>query len=208
MPLWDEMGRHFASLMDPYPYTTPIDSISAFEDQFKRTALVEELRRLLHVGIARPGRTHLAFARLPFDIVCTTNADFLLEDAYRDAGQEFHSVIGEERLAVAPQAHAVSLLKFHGDLDHPAELVVTEHDYDTFLRERPLLATFLSNLLITRTALLIGYSLDDPDFRQLHTLITDRLGRLRRPAYVLSFRPSEHDVARFARRDVRCINLG
>jgi SIR2-like domain len=29
------------------------------------------------------------------------------------------------------------------------------------------LATYLSNQLITKTAVFIGYSLDDPDFRQL-----------------------------------------
>ena len=42
-----------------------------------------------------------------------------------------------------------------------------------------LLATYLANLLITRTAVLVGYSLDDPDFRQLWQVIGERLGKAR-----------------------------
>jgi len=57
----------------------------------------------------------------------------------------------------------------HGDIRHPKRLVVTEPDYDDFLTNYPLIATYLSNLLITKTAVFIGYSLDDPDFRKSGT---------------------------------------
>ena len=40
------------------------------------------------------------------------------------------------------------------------------------------MSTYLANLLISRTALFIGYSLDDPDFRAIWQVVKDRLGRL------------------------------
>jgi hypothetical protein len=70
-----------------------------------------------------------------------------------------------------------------------------------------MLATYLANLLITRTPLFIGYSLDDTDFRQVWQVIKDRLGNLRRQAYVLKIDCSPHEKARFERRGVKVINI-
>jgi hypothetical protein len=82
MPLWDDFGRKLAGEMEDYPYTGPVDAISAFAHEFSRAKLIEKLREFLLIGKARPGAAHQAFARLQFDIVCTTNFDFLLERAY------------------------------------------------------------------------------------------------------------------------------
>jgi hypothetical protein len=82
-----------------------------------------------------------------------------------------------------------------------------EEDYDSFLDRFPLLATHLANLLITRTAVLIGYSLDDPDFRHVWQVVGDRLGKARRSASAILLDPKSTDIARFARRGVKVIGL-
>jgi hypothetical protein len=69
------------------------------------------------------------------------------------------------------------------------------------------LATYLSNLLITKTAVFIGYSLEDPDLRQIWHVVSDRLGRARRMAYALAVNARSSDITRFERRGVRVINL-
>jgi hypothetical protein len=115
--------------------------------------------------------------------------------------------VSEDQLAVGDSQAGVRLLKLHGDLHHPNRLVVTEEDYDAFLTKLPLLATHLSSLLIDHTALFIGYSLDDPDFRQIWHIVKERLGALRRPAYVLQIGAAPHSVARYERRGVKVINL-
>jgi len=86
-------------------------------------------------------------------------------------------------------------------------LVVTESDYDGFLTNYPLLATYLANQLITKTAIFIGYSLEDPDFRQIWHIVSDRLGRTRRKAYTIAVNARAADVARYERRGVKVINL-
>jgi hypothetical protein len=210
MPLWDELGRHFAAILPDYPYTTPIDAISAYCQEYSRPTMIEELVKALFIEKSTPGASHLAFCKIPFDIVCTTNVDFLIERAYGTAktnSSYCRPIIDEDQLSVAPTNQGVRLIKLHGDLHHPNRLIMTEEDYDTFISKYPLLCTYLANLLITRTPLFIGYSLEDPDFRQIFQVIGNRLHRMRRSAYVLTVGCKGPDTARFLRRGVKVISL-
>ena len=118
-----------------------------------------------------------------------------------------YPVVDEEQLSINAGYAGTLLLKLHGDLRHPARLIVTEADYDGFLTQYPLLATYLANQLITKTAMFIGYSLDDPDFRQIWHVVSERLGRTRRMAYTIAVNARPGDVTRFERRGVKVINL-
>lgn len=209
MPLWDDLGKEIAQLLPNYTYSTPIDAISAYSYEFSRTTLIEELIKLIHLDSVRPGPPHNAFSELPFNIVCTTNFDFLLEKAYEIKTHSIYCrpIIEEEQLSIANSEPGVSLIKLHGDLHHPNRLIVTEEDYDTFIDRYPLLSTYLANLLITKTPLFIGYSLEDPDFRQIWQVIGNRLGQMRRPAYVLTVGIHSSDAARYERRGVKVVNL-
>jgi hypothetical protein len=95
------------------------------------------------------------------------NFDFLLEKQYNLISRYVNPVVDEEQLSLDITHGGAILLKLHGDLRHPSRLVVTEGDHNAFRTRYPLIATRLANLLITKTAVLIGYSLDDPNFRQV-----------------------------------------
>lgn len=207
LPLWGDLGKALSTEIPDYPYTNPIDAISAYEHEFGRPKLVERLGELLCVEEARPGDAHREFCSIPFDIVCTTNFDFLLEKQYEVTPSYCRPVLDEDQLSSNLRDAGTVLLKLHGDLRHPRRLVVTEEDYDGFISRYPLLSTYLANLLITRTAVLIGYSLDDPDFRQIWSTVTERLGKARRLAYALVVDARDAEVARFERRGVKVINL-
>lgn len=207
LPLWNELGKLVAEDISDYSYFNALDALSAYEHEFGRPKLIERLSELLLVNESRPGKVHCAFCSIPFDVVCTTNFDFLLERQYELTPRPCTPIVDEEQLSVRVSAASASLLKLHGDLNHPNRLVVTEEDYDGFLSRYPLVATHLSNYLITRTAVLIGYSLDDPDFRQLWQVIGDRLGKSRRMAYTISVGAKEAEVARYNRRGVKVVNL-
>ena len=207
MPLWKELGESLANDMQDYIYVNPLDAISAYSHEFGRPKLIEKLSELLFIDEAQPGETHRAFCALKFDIVCTTNFDFFLESQYARNSIPYTPLINEDQLSIKlPNPH-IALLKLHGDLHHPDRLVATEEDYDAFLERYPIIATYLANLLITQTAVLIGYSLDDPDFRQVWQVVGERLGEMRRPAYALCVGASSAEVARFERRGVKVINL-
>jgi hypothetical protein len=207
MPVWSEISKQLCSELDNYSSTTPIDAISAYEHEFGRSRLIERLIELLFINEAQPGDTHKAFCSIPFNFVCTTNFDTLLEQQYRLIPRSCIPLIYENQLTINQRASEVELFKLHGDLHDSDRLIVSESDYDGFLSNYPLIATYLANLLINKTAVFIGYSLDDPDFRQIWHVIGQRLGRSRRKAYVLSVSPKNADISRYDRRGVKVINL-
>ena len=107
---------------------------------------------LVSINEAKPGTTHRAFCALQFDIVCTTNFDFLLERQYELTPRSCTPLIDEDQLSINWHGSSIALLKLHGDLNHPKRLIITEEDYGKFLERYPVIATYLANLLITRTA--------------------------------------------------------
>ena len=207
MPGWHELAEQLAVDLREYEPQNDVDAISAFQEQYGRPRLVERLRELLHITTARPGRSHEALCRLDLPLVVTTNFDFLLERGYEAVHRPCSPVVVEEQLSQSPHGDQTQLLKLHGDLNHPDELVVTEDDFDGFLQRRPLFSTFAANLLIGYTPVLVGYSFDDPDTRALWSLIQGRLTRLRRRGYALRLRPSPTEIARFDRRGISVVTL-
>ncbi|MGO6985436.1 SIR2 family NAD-dependent protein deacylase [Rhizobium leguminosarum] len=207
MPLWGDLGRAFEGDLTDFSATGPVDALSAYEHEYGRARLIDRLSEILHLRDAQPGDAHRAFCSIKFDLVCTTNFDFLLEKQYDLVPRFVNPIVDEEQLSLNGIRDGTILLKLHGDLRHPSRLVVTEADYDGFLAKYPLIATYLANLLITKTAVLIGYSLDDPDFRQVWQVVTQRLGKTRRQAYAIAVGAQPADAARFARRGVTLINL-
>lgn len=207
MLAWKALGDAFAEEMPGYDCRSTIDAISAYEYAFSRPVMAEKMKDFLLAGLITPAATHEAFCRLQFDIVCTTNFDHLLEDGYSKIGKPCRSIISESQLSVAPMKGELTLLKFHGDIDHPDKMVATEEDYDKFLNQNPTLATYLSSLLITRTPLFIGYSLDDEDFRQIWQVVKNRLGKMTRQGYVIKVNCSESERRRYERRGIDVINL-
>ncbi len=207
MPLWSALSNQLSDELNDYSATSVLDGISAYEHEFGRTRLIERLSEILLIREALPGNAHKEFCTIPFDIVCTTNFDFLLERQYDLTPRYVYPVVDEEQLSINTGSAGTLLLKLHGDLRHPSRLIVTESDYDGFLSNYPLLATYLSHQLITKTGVFIGYSLDDPDFRQIWQIVSDRLGRTRRMAYTITVNARPADVARFERRGVKVINL-
>ncbi|WP_346398829.1 SIR2 family NAD-dependent protein deacylase [Pseudomonas syringae] len=206
-PLWGELGKALEEDLIDFNSNGALDAISAYEHELGRARLMDKLTQVLLIHEAQPGAAHKSFCSIPFDIVCTTNFDFLLEQQYRLGPNIVYPILEEEQLSLNSSKPGISLLKLHGDLHHPRRMVVTEADYDGFLSNYPLFATYLANLLITKTAVLVGYSLDDPDFRQIWHVVSQRLGRTRRFAYTIVVGANQSDISRFERRGVKVVNL-
>lgn len=204
---WNKLGKKVASELPDYQFEgNAIDAFSYYETLYSRSKLVELLMRELHISEIKPGETIDAFCNLFSGTICTTNWDFLLEESMTLMHKPFSTVVTEDRLSVDPQLDC-KILKLHGDFNHPNKMVITENDYDMFLSRNPLFSTYVSNLFISNTMLLIGYSLDDNDFRSIWKVINSRLGAMAQPAYVLLVNPSQEQVYRFQRRNIRVINL-
>lgn len=207
MPDWRELGRVVASYIPDYEYdNNPIDTLSYYEELFSRPKLVELIMAELHQGLIQPGNTYKAFCEVFRGTICTTNFDTLLEDAMVQAHFPVSVIATEDRLAVGGSSEC-KIIKLHGDYNHPERMVVTERDYDLFTERNPVLSTYVANLFISNTMLLIGYSLDDYDFRGIWQVIINRLGKMSQPAYCIAVGISKERIIRYQRRGIRVINL-
>ncbi len=180
---------------------------SAYEKSFGRVQLIEAIRHALHTDIVEPGNAHRQFSQLPFDTIYTTNFDLLLEDAYSIIRRPFRSLVGELQLPFHGGPLTTNIVKIHGDLRHEEHMVITHDDYEKFLTEYPVISTHLSAMLITRTALFIGYSLADPDFNQIREIVKSRLGRFQRMSYIVQFNQPKSKTERMLEEGLHVLNL-
>lgn len=208
MPTWEELGATLgAELPGGYSGQIAVEAISAYEHAFGRRQLATRVTEALFVGRARPSPTQLAFAGLSFENVVTTNVEQLLEDAYRQVRGPVLPVVEDGQLRLANPYDTPTLIKLHGDIHHPGTLVLTEDDYDNAHQSRPLMFTWLASQLISRTGVLIGYSLGDPDVRMILAGLRRALGPTPPDLWVLTKGANNITADRFRRRGVRVVNL-
>ena len=105
---------------------------------------------------------HSLLASLPATEVVTTNYDCLFEEASSAAHHEA-AVLPYEPVA----GHTRWLLKLHGSITHPADIVLTREDYLRYADRRAALGGIVQALLITRHMLFVGFSLKDDNFQRL-----------------------------------------
>lgn len=206
IPEWDELGKCIATYIPNYSFTNAIDALSLFESEYSRTKLIEILAKELKINQIKAGNTHRAFCDLYFDTICTTNFDFLIEQTLNEKSIPFSTIVSEDRLPISTH-EKTKLVKLHGDFNHPERMVITENDYDNFIDKNKVFSTYISNLFITKTLLLIGYSFEDNDIRTLWQIIGSRLGKLRTPAYVVLVDANPIEISRFERRNIKVINI-
>jgi hypothetical protein len=144
---------------------------------------IRQMRRRFHapavVKKRRASAQHRALARLDgVRRIYTTNFEHHVEGALRDAGRRVETLVRLEDFARPAQPQACQVVKFHGDLDHPETVVLTEAQvFDRFrLEDAPdqcLRADLLGNVF-----LFMGYSFSDSNIRY----IWYRMDRLRHQA--------------------------
>jgi hypothetical protein len=104
---------------------------------------------------------HALLAALPTTEAVTTNYDTLFEDASRAIGRP---------VDVLPYQKARGrrwLLKLHGCVSRPEDIVLTREDYLRYDSSRAALAGLVQGLLITRHMLFVGFSLADDNFHRI-----------------------------------------
>lgn len=207
MPTWPELTEILAKDAKVSPDCDGPFVASVYEKKFGHVQLIEAIRKALHADHAESGEAHKAFVELPFDTIYTTNFDLLLEDSYSLVRKPFRSLVGELQMPFHGGPLTTSIIKMHGDLRHEEHIIVTQEDYDSYLTDYPVIATHLSAMLITRTALFIGYSLSDPDFNNIREIIRSRLGKFERMAYIIQFDVSPDDVEKMLAENLHVISI-
>ena len=207
MPDWSGLTQSFMIDIGATKPKNGPDIAMDYERQFGRVQLIEKIRDVLHSDTAEPGEAHLAFVQLPFDTIYTTNFDLLIEDACVGIHKPYRSLVGELQLPFHGGPLTTNIVKMHGDLRHEEHIVLNRDDYDSFLDKYPVISTHLSAMLITRTALFVGYSLTDPDFNQIREVVRSRLGRFQRMSYIIQFNQTSAQINKMLNEHLHVINF-
>ena len=101
--------------------------------------------------------------RLPIKIYWTTNYDHLIEDGLREANRNYDLKIEYKQLSNTKRDRDPVVYKMHGDVDHPADAVLTKDDYVKYDVSYPFFRNVLQGDLISKTFLFIGFSFEDPN---------------------------------------------
>ena len=105
--------------------------------------------------------THGLLAGLPISAVVTTNYDNLFETAWRAANKEFNV------LPYETQPSDAFILKLHGDLHRPEDIVLTRSQMLDSREQRKALSGIVQTMLLTKHLLYVGFSLQDPNFSEV-----------------------------------------
>lgn len=158
-----------------------------FEDACGRRELVVELFKIFGEEGLTPGHAHkLAIRRFP--IIVTTNYDSLFERAAYLQGKQPMIVRLDIQIALIGAGDWPTIIKLHGDLNDPGQIVITTNDYkDDEKRLSRALAEELASQLRKRTVLFVGSTLDDGDFRDIYIKeVFKLLGVFAPPAFLVA----------------------
>lgn len=123
----------------------------------------------------KPGKSHITAVQLPWDTIYTTNYDTLLEAAQNTTGVHPFGVI---KKIVSYQTdlsqfseNDILYYKLHGCIElsntEAGRLILTKEDLRFYKEQRTLLFKRLADDLSTKTFVFIGYSMQDPNFREI-----------------------------------------
>lgn len=183
LPLWGEMLDRLAQRAgvpsderDELSQLDPLDRARVIGKRLQGARLGSVVAELLG-AYRHHSLSHALLAALPVEEVVTTNYDLLFEQASAAAG--FPVRVLPERPRREDRRW---LLKMHGSIDRPDEIVLTREDYLRYEERRAALSGIVQALLIMRHMLFVGFALRDPNFHR----ISDAVRK--------AFRPAAHDA--------------
>jgi len=136
--------------------------------------------------------------------VVTTNYDPLFEHAYRD---RIIVVSHDEDLpGLSEYPEKTILLKIHGDVTDPDNLIITSEDYKKF-DSKSIVWSKLRSLFAEKSVVFIGYSLQDPNVKKMLGDLYGRLKGKNHPYFFVSRKIDEKKRADFADYDLHFIEM-
>ena len=110
-----------------------------------------------------PTPNHQILARLPIYTYWTTNYDKLIEKALEEAKKVPDVKYALKQLSVTRPDRDVVVYKMHGDIDNPADAIISKDDYEAYPLKMSAFVSALRGDLVEKTFLFLGFSFTDPN---------------------------------------------
>lgn len=143
--------------------------------------------------------------------IYTTNYDDFIERAFRLSKIKYSVIAQESEMGVSGSKRQI--IKFHGDLDHPDHIVMTESDYEKRLKLSTPMDFKLRADLLGSVVLFVGYSFRDPNVSYLFRLFSEHrnlypAGSLPgQRAFIILPNPSKFERQLFQERNIEIIDV-
>ncbi len=188
LPDWSELINRLAGELgikrDGLDY---LDLAQWYRERFGHRQLAEVIHQTYGEPKALPTLAHYLLLSLPVRLVITTNYDELLEQTLIALKRYPMKVVQQHDVTRIGNSQGTYVVKLHGDAASAEEIVLSRDDYDSFFEKRPAMALLLEGLLLNHSFFFVGYSLRDPNFRQIYSRIARMLRDAARPAFATSF---------------------
>jgi len=132
---------------------------------------------------AKVTENHEILSRLPINTYWTTNYDILIEKALKEANKVVDVKHEVKQLANTRPKRDVVLYKMHGDVQHPADAILTKEQYESYYKTHEPFITALSGDLISKTFLFVGFSFTDPNLDYVLSRLNIQFGENSRQHY-------------------------
>ncbi len=167
LPSWWKLLATAATAFEVGPCDEGEDAL-AYASRIERKAGPDRFRQAIagRCCSTRYALGHALLASMPIREFVTLNYDQLLEGAARDAGAPL-TVIPHGRV----KAKDRWLLKLHGSVDRPKDIVITAQDYAGFDEWRAAFRGVIEAQLITRHMLFVGFGMTDPNVDKVLTTV-------------------------------------
>ena len=152
-----------------------------WDDNGIRHRLDKYLQRVFTDPAIKPLRAHKYLAYLECNVI-TTNYDTLIERAFSETGKRCGTIVREADLT---RMQDVNVIKIHGCITHLNTIVITEEDYYRWLITDSEMKTLVRLWFLQRPIVFIGFSLSDPNLRQLYYGLRLRFGKALQVAYAV-----------------------
>lgn len=206
IPLWGNAIKQISEKLDRQQKTNDYLLIPQFYYNSRGQKEYTELMRSVfrYNDKLEPQPIHKAIISFGVDTIITTNYDHLIEQAAEDAG-EFMQVISQD-IDLPYRKAGKELVKMHGDFEHD-NFVLKEDDYLHYHKNFKLIENYVKSLIGTKTVLFLGYSLNDPDVKQIFSWVKEILDGHFQRAYLINTErhPDQNEEAYFRHLGVNII---
>ena len=132
-----------------------------------------------------PTANHRILARLPIFTYWTTNYDKLIEKALEEAKKVPDVKYDLKQLSVTRPDRNVVVYKMHGDIDHPADVVISRDEYEAYPLSMGPFVSALRGDLVEKTFLFLGFSFTDPNIDYILSRVRAQYGKHQRQHYCI-----------------------
>ncbi len=170
-----------------------VRTMNAPDDALKKSGIFSELAKMFNC--------HLFY---------TTNFDDFLERGLDLNGRKCNVLTTETDMGRV--STGTEVVKFHGDINNPQTMVLSESQYEKRLAFQTAMDCRLRSDALGRAVLFIGYSFRDPNVSYLFRLINEQFGEMPsslsgKRAYIVVPDPSQFEILLFNKRNIEVIPI-